>query len=114
GLREHPRLRRAPRDGPFDERRAGQALPLRLIMPGTTSHSRLLAWIEEIKALCKPESVHICDGTAEESARLCDEMVASGMFIRLDPSKRPNSFLARSDPRDVARVEDRTFICSTN
>ena len=83
-------------------------------MPGTTSHSRLLAWIEEIKALCKPESVHICDGTAEESARLCDEMVASGMFIRLDPSKRPNSFLARSDPRDVARVEDRTFICSTN
>jgi phosphoenolpyruvate carboxykinase (GTP) len=83
-------------------------------MPGRTENARLLAFIEEAKALCKPASVHICDGSQEEYDRLCEEMVKSGTFIRLNPEKRPNSFLARSDPRDVARVEDRTFICSAN
>ncbi len=81
-------------------------------MPGRTKHARLLAWIEEIKALCKPDAVHICDGSQEEYDRLCNMLAESGTFIRLNPEKRPGSFLARSDPRDVARVEDRTFICS--
>ncbi|MBC8069874.1 MAG: phosphoenolpyruvate carboxykinase (GTP) [Deltaproteobacteria bacterium] len=83
-------------------------------MPGKTTHARLLAWIEEVKALCKPDSVYICDGSQEEYDRLCNMMVETGAMIRLNPAKRPNSFLSRSDPRDVARVEDRTFICSNN
>ena len=79
-------------------------------MAGTTKHAQLNAWIEEIKTLCQPDSVYICDGSQAEYDRLCAEMVASGTMLPL--AKRANSFLARSDPRDVARVEDRTFICS--
>jgi phosphoenolpyruvate carboxykinase (GTP) len=79
-------------------------------MAGTTKHPQLLAFIEEMKALCQPKDVYICDGSQEEYDRLCAQLVDAGTFIKL--SKRENSFLARSDPRDVARVEDRTFICS--
>jgi phosphoenolpyruvate carboxykinase (GTP) len=77
-----------------------------------TKNARLLAWVEDMTALCQPKNVVWCSGTAEEYDRMAAELVASGTFIRLDEKLRPNSYLARSDPRDVARVEDRTFICS--
>src|SRR5262249_12567990 len=83
-----------------------------LSSPLPTKHSRLLQWVEQTIALCKPEKVHWCDGSQAEYDALCNQMVATGTLIRLNPALRPNSFLARSDPNDVARVENRTFICS--
>jgi phosphoenolpyruvate carboxykinase (GTP) len=79
-----------------------------------TSHPRLLAWIDEVAALTTPDRIVWCDGSEAEWTRLTDELVESGALVRLDDKKKPNSFWARTDPSDVARVEERTFICSVD
>ena len=77
-----------------------------------TKHANLISWVDEIAELTQPDQIHWCDGSAEEYDRLAQELVDAGTFERLSEAKRPHSFLARSSPKDVARVEDRTFICS--
>src|SRR3954452_2595562 len=81
-------------------------------VPAPTKNERLLAWVQEMAAMTEPDAIHWCDGSAEEYDRLAAQLVEAGTLERLSDAKRPNSYLARSDPGDVARVEDRTFICA--
>jgi len=87
---------------------------LNLQVPSYVKNARLIAWVADMVALCKPANIHWCDGSQQEYDALCAQLVAAGTFKPLNPAKRPGSFLAWSDPSDVARVEDRTYICSQN
>jgi len=77
-----------------------------------TTHEKLLHWVQEMSRLCQPDHIHWCSGSEAENTNLCNLLVEKGVFVKLNDKKRPNSYLARSVPSDVARVEDRTFICS--
>jgi phosphoenolpyruvate carboxykinase (GTP) len=93
---------------------AARAATETVSFPDYVTNTKARRWIEDVVALCKPADVHFVDGSEEENERLCSQMVAAGILIKLDPKLRPNSYLARSHPSDVARMEDRTFVCSRN
>src|SRR5438477_1445075 len=86
--------------------------PKSIQFPSYIQNSKAKSWIEEMVRLCSPDRVHFCEGSEEEYQKICNQLVESKTFVRLNPKKRPNSFAAFSDPSDVARVEDRTFIAS--
>ena len=83
-------------------------------MTAASTNQAVLDFVEEGRQLLQPDAVHWCDGSQQEYDRLCELLVANGTFKRLSDAKRPASYIARSDPADVARVEDRTFICSVS
>jgi phosphoenolpyruvate carboxykinase (GTP) len=87
---------------------------LKLGVPSYVKNAKLIAWVADMVALCKPDSIYWCNGSQQEYDSLCQQLVDAGTFKRLNPAKRANSYLAWSDPSDVARVEDRTFICCEN
>ena len=91
-------------------RAASDSFPI----PDYVTNAKARQWIAAMVALCKPDRVHFADGSEAENTKLCEDMVAAGVLIRLNPELRPNSYIARSHPSDVARMEDRTFVCSRN
>src|SRR2546425_11024600 len=103
------KLRRRARE---TAERGSRREPMSTYAPAPTKHERLLAWVEEVAGLSEPDRIHWCDGSAGEYDALCAEMVAAGTFTTLSEAKRPDSYLALSDPGDGARVEDRTVIRS--
>ena len=85
-----------------------------LAQPAFVKNAGLLDWVSEVARLTQPARIHWCDGSQAEYEDLCSRLVAGGTFRQLNPAKRPDSYLALSDPSDVARVEDRTFVCSAH